>query len=68
MDENTKYIVASNLTVAYFAGMEPQLREARPDGMRTEREMRQPFVEVIGVYRGFLSEIEERGTLGHVGN
>ena len=68
MDENTKCIVASNLTGAYFAGMTPQLRQARPDGMRTEQEMSQPFSDVMDVYLGFLSEIEDRGMLGHVGN
>jgi len=64
MDENTKCIVASNLTVAYFAGMEPQLEPAPYDPARTEREMARPFDEVIAVYRGFIQTLEERGTLG----
>ena len=68
MDENTKYIVASNLTAAYIAGMEPRLRKVPLDGGRTEREMRVPFDEVIGVYLGFLDSLEERQTLGRVGS
>jgi len=64
MDKNTKYIVASNLTAAYFAGMEPYLRhpndkpEVDPDWR--QRQMEQPFNEVIAVYRGFLSSLDER--------
>jgi hypothetical protein len=64
MDKNTKYIVASNLTAAYFAGMEPYLRnpndkpEVDPD--RRQQQMEQPFNEVIAVYRGFLSSLDER--------
>lgn len=64
MDKNTKYIVASNLTAAYFAGMVPYLRNPNdepaidPNLRRTQ--MEQPFNEVIGVYRGFLSSLDER--------
>ena len=64
MDKNTKYIVASNLTAAYFAGMEPYLRnpndEAATDPDRRRMQMEQPFNEVIAVYRGFLSSLDER--------
>jgi hypothetical protein len=67
MDENTKYIVASNLTAAYFAGMEPQLHAPSDAVSRTEREMARPFNEVIAVYLGFLETLEERKTLGAVG-
>jgi hypothetical protein len=66
MDENTKYIVASNLTAAYFAAMEPQLQPASNDPARTEREMARPFNEIVAVYLGFIETFEERGTLGPV--
>jgi len=64
MDENTKYIVASNLTAAYFAGTEPQLEPTSNDPARTERDMARPFNEVIAVYLGFVQTLEERKTLG----
>jgi hypothetical protein len=64
MDKNTKYIVASNLTAAYFAGMKPYLRnpndEPEIDPDRRGMQMEQPFKEVIAVYRGFLSSLDER--------
>jgi len=67
MDENTKYIVASNLTIAYFAGMKPQLElpSSFDPGIRAD-EMKQPFIEVIGVYTAFLGTLEKRGTLGQI--
>lgn len=59
MDDNTKHIVASNLTVAYFAGMPHQLSDpnVKPAGDPRLRgsQMQQPFNEVIGVYKAFLS-------------
>jgi len=67
MDENTKYIVASNLTVAYFAGMKPQLELPSSSDPRIRAdEMKQPFIEVMGVYTAFLGSLEERATLGRV--
>jgi hypothetical protein len=63
MDENTKHIVASNLTAAYYAGMEPQLHAPDiNDPLRKQSQMEQPFKEVIGVYVGFLDEMEKRET------
>jgi len=68
MDEYTKYIVASNLTAAYFAGIKNKLElPTWDDPTTTAREMDQPFKEVIAVYVDFIGELEERGTLGIVG-
>lgn len=64
MDEQTKHIVASNLTAAYFSGMKRYLKDPNEDAAVNPQErkiqMEQPFLEVYGVYRGFLQTLNER--------
>ena len=64
IDKNTKYIVASNLTAAYFAGLEHRYiqdpRRNQQSAMPTQAELDQPFNEVISVWRGFLESLDER--------
>ena len=64
MDKNTKYIVASNLTAAYFAGLEHRyIKDPRTNlktALPTQADLNQPFDEVISVYRGFLQSLDER--------
>jgi len=53
-DDNTKRIVASNLTAAYFATVEKQTRHVDPDP--TER--KQIYNQITRVYSDFLSILE----------
>lgn len=63
MDENTKHLTASNLTIAYFAGQERRpsdLTAFVPSSLKTAPNISPK--EIFAVYRGFLDQIEEMET------
>jgi hypothetical protein len=53
-DDNTKRVVASNLTAAYFATVEKQTRQANPKA----EERLDVYKEITRVYSDFLSILE----------
>ena len=53
-DDNTKRVVASNLTAAYFATVEKQTRHVNPDGP----ERMEIYNQIKRVYSDFLSVLE----------
>jgi hypothetical protein len=53
-DDNTKRVVASNLTAAYFATVEKQSRQANPK----PEERLDIYKEIVRVYSDFLSTFE----------
>jgi hypothetical protein len=53
-NDNTKRVVASNLTAAYFATVEKQTHHREPEG----EERRHIYKEILRVYSDFLGTFE----------
>lgn len=61
MDENTKHIVASNLTVAYCSTVIP--KHGPGGGMPTTADTEMSYEEILRIYRRFVASLESQEKL-----